>query len=313
MKLLTIGTGKASNIADILAKRGAKVNDVNLFKTFAIVPSLEALRGLKNIEDKNKFYAIFREGRTDIRSAFNRILSFNELFEASLIICDPTDEFSFKTSIELANELLRTTEEPRLCLIIVPRIDTVKDIGVVFQRLKILMREFDFTFLFEKFDGYEEILVKSFNVLSLVGEIDARKRVCGEVVVDTSDFLNSLKNNSLSIIGYYGEILPHKIIRKLFKRRYSEISAERTERLIRMFENALKNLSARVDIHTAKKSLMVFSGDPDEITMDGIFECIRVLERMNSNIAVRYGDYPLPNARHLNVVVVFSGIKKFKL
>ena len=80
-----------------------------------------------------------------------------------------------------------------------------------------------------------------------------------------------------------------------------------------MFENALKNLSARVDIHTAKKSLMVFSGDPDEITMDGIFECIRVLERMNSNIAVRYGDYPLPNARHLNVVVVFSGIKKFKL
>jgi len=34
---------------------------------------------------------------------------------------------------------------------------------------------------------------------------------------------------------------------------------------------------------------------------------------MNSNIAVRYGDYPLPNARHLNVVVVFSGIKKFKL
>jgi len=313
MKLLTIGAGKASNIVDILAERGAKVNNINLFKTFAIVPSREALRDLKNIEDKNKFYAIFREGRTDIRSAFNRILSFNELFEVSLVICDPTDEFSYKTSIELANELRRATEEPRLCLIIAPKIDTVQDIGVVFQRLKILMKEFDYTFLFEKFDGYEETLVKSFNVLSLVGEIDARKRVCGEVVVDTSDFLNSLKDNSLSIIGYQGVTLPHKILRKLLKRKYSEVSAERTERMIKMFESALNNLSARVDIHTAKKSLVVFSGDPDEITMDGIFECIRMLESLNSNVAVRYGDYPILNARSLDVVVVFSGIKKFKL
>ena len=313
MKLLTIGTGNASNIADIFAEKGAKVNNINLFKTFAIVSSLEALRDLKNIEDKNRFYAVFREGRVDIRSAFNKILSFNELFEASLVICDPTDEFSFKTSIELADELRRTTEEPRLCLIVAPRIDTLKDIGVVIQRLKILIKIFDFTFLFEKFDGYEETLVKSFNVLSLVGEIDARKRVCGEVVVDTSDFLNSLKDNSLSIIGYQGVKLPHKILRKLLKRRYSEVSAERTERMIKMFESALNNLSARADIYTAKKSLVVFSGDPDEITMNGIFECIKVLERMNSDIAVRYGDYPIPNARNLDVVVVFSGIKKFKL
>ena len=313
MRLLTIGTGSASNIADILAKRGARVNNVNLFKTFAIVPSLEALRDLKNVGDKNKFYAVFRDGRIDIRSAFNKILSLNELFEASLIICDPTDDFSFKTSVELANELLRTTEEPRLCLIVTPKIDSLDNIGIVFQRIKILMKEFDFAFLFEKFDGYEDILVKSFNVLSLVGEIDARKRVCGEVVVDTSDFLNSLKSNSISVIGFHGEILLPKIIRRIIKRSYSEVSAERTDRMIRMLERALKNLSARADIQTANKSLVVFSGDPDEITMDGIFECIRILEGINSNIAVRYGDYPIPNSRYLNVVVVFSGIKKFRL
>ncbi len=313
MKLLTIGTGKASKIADLFAKRGARVNNLNLFKTFAIVSSLEDLRKLRYLDDKSKFYSIFREGEVDVRSSFNRILSLNELFEASLVICDLTDDFSFETAKKLAEELYRTTEEPRICLMLIPAIDSMEDVNTIFRRMKTLLQSFDYLFLFEKFDNFEENLIHSFNVLSLVGEIDLKKKACGEVVVDTSDFLNSLSRNSLSIIGNHREVLPLKILRRIFKRSYSEIVAERTERMVKMLEKALKNLSARADILSAKKSLIVFSGDPDEITMDGIFECIKELEKINSNIAVRYGDYPIINSRDLSLILVFSGIKKFKL
>ncbi len=313
MKLLTIGTGKAARIADIFAKKGAKINNLNLFKTFAIVSSVEDLRMLRNLNEKSKFYSIFRRGEVDVRSAFNKILSFNELFEASLVICDLTDDFSFETSLRLAEELYRTTEEPRICLMLTPAIDSMEDINTIFRRMKTLLNSFDFVFLFEKFNNFEEKLIHSFNVLSLVGEIDVRKKACGEVVVDTSDFLNSLNKNTLSIIGSHKEILPLKILRRIFRRSYSELIAERTERMVQMLEKALKNLSARADISSAKKSLIVFSGDPDEITMDGVFECIKEIEKMNSNIAVRYGDYPIINSRDLSLVVVFSGIKKFRL
>jgi len=312
MKLLTIGTGRASRIAEIFARRGARVNNVNLFKTFAIVQSIDMLRSLKYIEDKKKFYVVFRED-VDVRSAFNSIISFNELFEASLVICDLFDDFSYLTALRLAEELEISTEEPRLCLAITSPLDSPKNVNIAFRRIKSLTNEFESVFLYESFSGFEELLIKSFNVMSLVGEIDARKRVSGEVVVDTSDFLNSLAKDGISVVAFYSQSLPMKLIRRLRRKNYSEIVAERTERMIRMFENALKNLSSRGELSSAQKSLLVFSGDPDEMTMDGIFECIKAMERMNPNLIVRFGDYPVPDSNELNVVTVFSGIKKFRL
>lgn len=313
MKLLTIGAGRASRIADIFASKGARVNNVNLFKTFAIVQSIESLKSLRHVEDKHRFYAVYRDGDVDIRSAFNNILSFNELFEASLVLCDLQDEFSYYTTLKLSEELYRTTEEPKLCLALSPPLENAANVNLTFMRIKSLLNAYDGLFLFEMRDGFEDMLVKAFNVLSLVGEIDVRKRVSGEVVVDTSDFLNSLSGEGITVVAFSREVLPLKIFRRLKRRSYSETVAERTERMVRMFDSSLNNTSARGDLSSAKKALIVFSGDPDEITMDGIFECIKAVERMNPEMLVRYGDYPVPNARELNVVTLFSGIKKFRL
>ncbi|AKG91809.1 hypothetical protein GAH_00861 [Geoglobus ahangari] len=313
MKLLTIGTGRASRIADIFASKGARVNNVNLFKTFAIVQSIDSLKSLRHVEDKRRFYAVYRDGEVDVRSAFNNILSFNELFEASFIICDLQDDFSYYTTLRLAEELYRTTEEPKLCLALAPPLESAENVNLTFMRVKSLLKAYDSLFLFETRDGFEDVLVKAFNVLSLVGEIDVRRRVSGEVVVDTSDFLNSLSREGVTVVAFNREVLPLKILRRLKRKSYSETVAERTERMVRMFDSSLLNTSARGELKSAKKALIVFSGDPDEITMDGIFECIKAVERMNPDILVRYGDYPVPNARELNVVVLFSGIKKFRL
>lgn len=313
MKLLTIGTGKASGIADLFASRGARVNQVNLFKTFALVGNLEDLNNLKNIDDKRRFYAVNRGENIDVRSAFNSILSFNELYEASMVIVDLEDDFSFYSGLEVAERLGEVTEEPRLCLAVAPEMDYAEKIAVALMRIKRLLKTFDYLFLFEKRDGYLDTLIKTFNVLSLVGEVDARKKMSGEVVVDTSDFLNSLSRNGISVAGMASEILSFKLIRRMIERRSSALIARRTERILNLLDNALKNISARAQLDDAEKALIVFSGDPDEVTMDGMFECIKTIEQMNPEILVRYGDYPVPNSREINLVTVFSGIKKFRL
>ena len=313
MRLLTVGTGKGAGIAEMFSKSGARVNNVNLFKTFAIVSSLDELKMLRHIDDGKKFYTVYRDGEVDIRSVFNNIISFNELFEASLVICDLSDDFSFYSSMRVGEELHATTEEPRICLSVSPELDSPEGVNLTFMRIKHLMKSFDFLFLFEKKYGYEDVILKTFNTLSLVGEIDVKKQMSGEVVVDTSDFVNSLSKDGISIAGITNEKLPMKILRRLKRVGMSETIAERTERMMRMFDMAVKNVGARADINSAKKGLIVFSGDPDEITMDGMFECIKSMERINPAMMVRYGDYPVPNSNELNAVVVFSGIKKFRL
>jgi len=313
MRLLTIGAGGGAKVAEMFSKKGARVNNINLFKTFAVVSSIDELKMLKSIDDGRKFYAIYRDGEVDMRSFFNSILSFNELFEASLVVCDLNDDFSFYSSISIGGELLAATEEPRMCLALSPELDSAEGINLTLMRVKNLMKSFDFLFVFEKLKGYEETILKSFNTLSLVGEIDVKKQVSGEVVVDTSDFINSLSKDGISVVGVKNERLPFKILRRLKRTGMSETIAERTERMVKMFDLAVKNVGARADINSAKKGLIVFSGDPDEITMDGMFECIKSMEKINPAMMVRYGDYPVPNSNELNAVVVFSGIKKFRL
>ncbi len=313
MRLLTIGAGKGAKIAEMFTQKGAKVNNINLFKTFAVVGSLDDLKSIKNIDDGRKFYTVYRDGEVDIRSVFNNILSFNELFEASLVICDLNDEFSYHSSMMIGEELYATTEEPRMCLALSPVLDGPEGVNLTFMRIKSLLKSFDYLFLFEKKPSHEDSILRTFNTLSLVGEIDLRKQVSGEVVVDTSDFINSLSKNGVSVAGIKNERLPFKILRRLKRAGMSETIAERTERMVKMFDMAVKNIGARADINSAKKGLVVFSGDPDEITMDGMFECIKSMERINPTMMVRYGDYPIPNSNELNAVVVFSGIKKFKL
>ncbi|AIY90803.1 FtsZ/tubulin family protein [Geoglobus acetivorans] len=313
MKLLTIGTGDAVWIADLFASRGARVNNISLFKTFAVVNSVDKLKSIRHVDDKRRFYTVFRDGDVDVRSAFNSILSFNELYEASLVVCDVEDEFSFYSAVRFGDELEVVTEEPRLCIAMIPELSDASSVSISLLRVKKLMNSFDYVFVFEKTPGFEHNLLKAFNVLSLVGEIDARKRLSGEVVVDTSDFLNSLSGDGVTVTGTSGEILPFKIIRRLRARSSSTTIAERTERMVRLYETSLTTIGARFEIESARKALVVFSGDPDEITMDGMFECIKAIERMNPEMLVRYGDYPIPNSREINIVTVFSGIKKFKL
>jgi cell division GTPase FtsZ len=116
-----------------------------------------------------------------------------------------------------------------------------------------------------------------------------------------------------SVFGFAERSLPITWLYKVLLRKESELVAVRTQRMVEMLEDALQNLSVNGDVETAKSALIVFAGNPNEITMDGMFSCIERIENLNDSIIVRYGDYPIPRSPYISVVLLLAGITRFKI
>lgn len=315
MKLLTIGSGnRGAIIADLMAKHGIKVNRVPLFKCYAISDNVELLKSLRGVKDENRFH-IWAENllnEKDVKSIVNTIFSKYELFESLLLVTSLGEEFGYSLTTKFAKVLREVCEEPVIALGVLPSLNDYSNLGELRNRIKELRKVVDVLILFEENQNTDSRIIESLNILAMVGEIDLKKRQAGEVVVDTSDVLNSLKKDGISVIGISKRDLPFSLFRKIFRRKRYEIKGLKAQRMVEMFKEAIENnLSIGIDLETAKSALVVFSGDPEEITMDGLFSCIKMLEKINPDIEVRYGDYPI-RSNQLTAVVLFSGITRLR-
>lgn len=311
MKLLTIGCGnRGSLVADLMAKKGVKVNKTPLFKTYAVANEVEPLKTLTSINKERRFHIRGNLNHKDVGSIINTIFSNYELYEGLLIPTGLDDEFGFSMSLEMCKKLQEICEEPVLTLGLLPNLDKT-DLLELKKRIRELRKESDVLLLFEDNESTETMLINSMNIISMVGEIDIKSKSTGEVVVDTSDVINSMMKEGVSVIGVAERKLPFWPLRKIFYRDEYEIRGLKTNRMVEMCEEAIGNLSSDVDVKDANSALIVFSGDPGEITMDGMFSCMSMLEEINPRFEIRYGDYPIKMS-HLYVVLLFSGIKKLK-
>ncbi len=311
MKLLTIGIGrKGSEVSSLLAKKGVKVNRIPLFRCYAVTNSLDDLKAIK-LGQKNKFWLMARDGRIDVRSVLNEMLSRYELHEGSLIITSLDDEFGVDTAVEFGKNLMRFSDDPVIGLGIVPPFERV-DPNDLRRRIRKFREAVRVLMLVEE-EMIGQNLVEALNVIARVGEIDLKKRIAGEVVIDTSDVFNALMFEGFSAIGFAKRRLPVTWFYKVLLRKDSEVIAVRTQRMVEMVEEALQNLSVKGDVETAKSALIVFAGNPNEITMDGMFSCIEMVEKLNENMVVRYGDYPIPRSQSVSVVLLLSGITRFRI
>ncbi len=311
MKLLTIGVGKkGSKLSSLLAKKGVKVNKIPLFRCYAVTDSLEDLRSIK-LSQKNKFWLMAGGGRVDVRSILNEILGRYEIHEGSLIITSLDDEFGVATAVEFGKRLMDYSEDPVIGLGIVPPIESVNP-NELKQRIRKLRYAVRVLMLVEE-SRIDRNLIEALNIIARVGEIDLKKKIAGEVVIDTSDVFNALICEGFSVFGFAKRGLSISWLYKVLLRRESELVAVRTQRMVEMVNDALQNLSVQGDTETAKSALIVFAGNPNEITMDGMFSCIEMIENINDNIVVRYGDYPIPRAPYISVVLFLAGITRFKL
>lgn len=308
MRLLTIGSGlRGAKIAEIMHKKGVKVNRVPLFKCFVVLNNEEHLRNV-SLGDDRKYYVHGLKG--DVSGFVNQITSLYEIFEGSLVLTSLEDDFGYITSLELCKKLRKVTEDVVISLALVPQLDT-SSIGEIKKRIRSLREVSDVLILFEGEVGVERKILEVMNLVALAGEIDLKKRVAGEVVVDTSDVFNALKSDGFAIAGIAERKIPFNIKNILF-RRNSELKAIRTKRMLELTEEALQNVSINGDIEDAKSALLLFAGKPDELTMEGLFSSIAMIENINRDIVVRYGDYPIPGSRKVSAVLIFSGIRKFR-
>lgn len=311
MRLLTIGAGeRGAKISEMFVKRGAKINKIPLFKCYAISDNTDLISKL-NIDDERKFFILKNDENVDVKGFLNSVFSKYEFIEGSLLITSLIDDYGFIATYNLGLELRDLIEDPIIGLAIIPELDRAS-IEEIRRRIKKLKEAVDILILFEDKPNMEELLLNSLNTLSLVGEVDMKKRLAGEVVIDTSDVFNTLIKDGFSVIGYSTRKLQLNWYKKVILSGKSEIKGLRTKRMIEMFQEAMKNLSIQGDIEEAKTALIVFSGNPNEITMEGLFSCITMLEKMNPEILVRYGDCPIARSMNLSVVLLFSGIRRFK-
>jgi|Deesub1362A_J573_1020465.scaffolds.fasta_scaffold00076_1 cell division GTPase FtsZ len=314
MRLLSIGLGKkGSRISELLAKKGKKINNVSLFKCYSLHHELSYLKRLK-LPETNKFHVwLDYEDRDSARSILNTIFSKYEFFEAFLLITHIEDDYGFELAKKLGDELLEMSEDPVIVLVILPLLDSGINFEEIRRRLKILANYSHFLLLFEERDNMDWMILNSMNLISLAGEIDLKKRLSGEVVVDTSDVFNSFFKGGLSTVGVSSVSISKSWLKKIMFWKEDEVIGEKSRRMVEMVREAIeKNLSARCDLNTAKSALLLFGGDPEDITMDGMFSCLNMLEKMFPRLKMRYGDYPVPKSSTLTVVVLFSGMTGFK-
>ncbi len=309
MRLLTIGSGtRGSEIADVMAKKSAKVNRIKLFKCYAVANDIEVLTKLKGIPEKDRFHLAVPRAKADVGGVVNSIMERPEIYEGCLIVATLDEDFSYFLGLELAEKVREAMEDPIIGL---TTLNIGGEVAELRRRIKEFRKAVDILILFQESDGVEEKIVKSMNLISLVGEVDMKKGKTGEVVVDTSDVFNAMMKPGISAVGCASRKLPHPVVKKLFMRKEYQIKGIRAQRMVDMLKEAHSNLSIGIDEESAKSALFVFSGDPEEITMDGIFACISILESLSPEIEVRYGDYPC-KTRELSVALLYSGITRLK-
>jgi len=309
VRLLTIGSGtRGSQIADVIAKRSVKVNGVKLFKCYAVSNEIEVLKSLKGIPEIDRFHIAVPQSRSDVGGIVNSIMEKPEIFEGCLLISSIDEDFSYFLGIEMAEKVKEAMEDPIIGL---ATLTIGGEVAEVRRRIKELRKKVDILILFQEQEGVEEKISNSMNLIALVGEVDMKKGKTGEVVVDTSDVFNALMKPGIAAVGCASVKLPHPIIRKLFMKKDYQIKGVRAQRMVDLLKEAHKNLSIGIDEESARSALFVFSGSPEEITMDGIFACISILESLSPEMEVRYGDYPCKKGE-LSVALLYAGVTRLK-
>ncbi len=306
MRLLTVGIGlRGAKIAELFYKHGVRVNRVPLFKCFAILSDELQIRSI-SIDDDRKYYVGDRRG---VPGFINALTRHYEIWEGNLVITSLEDDFAFDVSVEFCERLKAFSEDPIIYLTLIPSLGAV-DMSEIKKKMRTIQKVSDIILVFEGKADSDAKIFDAMNMLALAGEVDIKKRVAGEVVVDTSDIFNALKSDGFSVVGFAEQ----KVNFDFFKKA-SELKAIRTRRILEMLEQAMNNLSINTELEKAKSALLLFCGPKEEITMEGIFEAISRVEKLNNDIIIRYGDCPIPSAfltKKIALAVLFSGLRSFK-
>ncbi|MFQ5975501.1 MAG: hypothetical protein ACE5J5_04190 [Candidatus Hydrothermarchaeales archaeon] len=154
-----------------------------------------------------------------------------------------------------------------------------------------------------RYNSINKQVFSYFNSLFEVGEVRSRDEV-GTEGVTTGDTKNTLTGVSTIGIGEY-EISDEA--RGIFRSKKKDI--DKPELVISLTEEASKNFLMNFDIMDAQKALVVVSGPKRYLDFLGSIPARLWVEKRIEG-EVRGGDMPSKGKKSLQVMLVFSGIKK---
>jgi cell division GTPase FtsZ len=353
MKVFFIGFGQAGGkIADKFIEYDRRTGG-NSFRGIAINTARTDLMGLEHISYEDRVligqstvrgHGVGTDNDTGAQVAFDEIdIIMNAIdrkgvgdTEAFIIVAGLGGGTGSGGSPVLARHLKQIYREPVYVLGLLPAPEEGKLYSYNAARsLATLVKEADNVVLFDNsawknegesikgaFERLNDEIVRRFGVLFRAGEVGPAG--VGEMVVDSSEIINTLRGGGISSVGYaISEIAEPEVEEqpgfiKTFLRRSPEpampVGAERlmgedkTSRTLSLVRRAmLGRLTLPCDFTSANRALVLVAGPSDELDRKGIEKAKSWVEENIAGVEVRGGDYPA-NSRFIATVVLLASI-----
>ncbi len=349
MKVFFIGFGQAGGkVVDLFVGDDLK-RETHHFRALAVNTARTDLMGLSHIAMKNRIligqtvvkgHGVGTDNETGARITAEEIDSIMSAIdhigtheiEAFVVIAGLGGGTGSGGTPVLVRHLKQTYKEPVYVLGIVPAPEEGRLYSYNAARsLATIVKEADNTFLFDNsawkaegesiqaaFQRLNLELVRRFNILFRSGE--GRGRGVGEMVVDSSEIINTLKTGGISSVGYAKSELPFEekgVFGNLFDR-FSQkkendeehlVGEDKSARIISLVRRAvLGRLTLPCDITTTERALVLIAGPPQELDRKGIEKAKSWVSETINGVEVRGGDYPV-QSRFIAAVVLLASVR----
>jgi len=353
MRVFFIGFGQAGGkICDMFIEQDKRMAVQN-FRAISVNTARTDLMGLKNIGLRDRIligqtvvkgHGVGTDNVTgakvtsdEIDSIINAIDSRGTHdIDAFVIVAGLGGGTGSGGSPVLARALKRIYREPVYALGILPAPEEGRLYSYNAARsLSTLVNEVDNTFLFDnsawKNEGesiksaYQRLndeIVRRFGVLFRAGEVT--KMGVGEMVVDSSEIINTLRGGGISSVGYaITEVISRRTKQKkgIFgglkdsigkatsgKKEPTEevlLGEDKSAKIIALVRRAmLGRLTLPCDYSSAERALVLIAGPPEEMDRKGVEKSKSWVEENIAGIEVRGGDYPVDSSFIAAVVVL---------
>ncbi len=163
----------------------------------------------------------------------------------------------------------------------------------------------------ESFEKINEEIVKRLAVLARAGE-PVEEGLVGEMVVDSSEVINTLRGGGISSIGYATLAIEEKKSGLFgFLRKKKEIvdEGEKSMKIATLVRKAaLGRLTIPCNIRSAERALVLVAGPPEHLDRKGLEKAKLWLEEQIAGVEVRAGDYPTRRTKHVAALVVLANV-----
>ncbi len=352
MRVFFIGFGQAGGkIVDMFIEQDKKLG-TNSFRGIAVNTARTDLMGLKNIEMRDRIligqtmvkgHGVGTDNVTGARVTADEIDSIISAIDsrgthdvdAFCIVAGLGGGTGSGGSPVLARHLKRIYREPVYALGIIPAPEEGRLYSYNAARsLTTLVNEADNTFIFDNsawknegesvktaFARLNNEVVRRFGVLFRAGEVG--RMGVGEMVVDSSEIINTLRGGGITSVGYaISEVMSKQTkdkrgllggIKDKFgaKKTANEevlLGEDRSAKIVALVRRAmLGRLTLPCDYSTAERALVLLAGPPDEMDRKGVEKAKSWVEENIAGVEVRGGDYPV-NSEYVAAVVMLATV-----